>query len=56
MLKLKLMIKKNSTNHALYTSNNIFALKKFRILHKDNLTNNNENSGIKLLINIELIC
>ena len=50
------MIKKNSTNHALYISNNIFAFKKLRVLHKDNLTNNNKNSGIKLLINIELIC
>ena len=48
--------KKTSTNHALYISNDIFALKKCRILHKDNLTSNNKNSGIKVLINIELIC
>ena len=36
-------------------SNDLFALKKCRILHIENLTSNNKNSGIKLLMNIALI-
>ena len=35
--------------------NDIFALKKCRILHIENLTSNKKNSGIKLLMNIVLI-
>ena len=44
------MIKKiqNSSNHALYISNDLFALKKRRILHIEHLTSNKKNSGIKL--------
>ena len=54
--KIKLMIKKiqNSSNHALYISNDLFALKKRRILHIEYLTSNKKNSGIKLLTNIVL--
>ena len=36
-------------------SNDLFALKKCRILHTKNLTRNDKKSGIKLLINIALI-
>ena len=33
----------------------LFALKKYRILHIDNLTSNKKKSGIKLSMNIALI-
>ena len=36
-------------------SNDLFALKKSRILHIENLTSNKKISGIKLLMNIVLI-
>ena len=36
-------------------SNDLLALKKCRILHIENLTSNEKNSAINLLMNIELI-
>ena len=36
-------------------SNDLFALNKCRNLHIENLTSHQQNSGVKLLMNIELI-
>ena len=53
--KHKTYDKKNSPNHAVYISNDLFALKKCYILHIGNLTSNKTFPGIKLFMNIVLI-
>ena len=49
------MIKKNLPIMPSRFSNELFALKKCRILHSEYLTSNKNNSGINLLTNKVLI-